>query len=142
MEGLIGEPDLLRSARGGTFGWVNVVPPVFSVALVPALALWLPLLRNRIVLAWLLFAAATLLLARDVRRFLDLPDTYGQLPLERLVLGATIWPWAAALALTVAFRTRGRAGPDSTGARTLVVLVVFAPLLIALVALSLLPLFA
>lgn len=142
MDGLIGPPGFFGPATDGPFGWLGVIPPLYSIVLVPSLAVWLPLLRKRVVLAWLLFAAATLLLVRDAIRFLGLPATDGYLALERVAFGATVWPWVAALALVIAFRVRGQAGPTTTGGRTLVVAVVFAPFLLALLVFALGPLFA
>ena len=134
LPGLFGPVD-------GPFGWLNALPPLFSVVLVPALVVWLPLLRKRVVVAWSLFAAATLLVVRDGLRFASLPGTSEHLTLERFAISATAWPWLVALTLMVVFRTK-RVRPTDTGGRTLVVLIVFAPFLLILLTLAVAPLFA
>ena len=135
-----GVPGLFGPVVGGPFGWLNAIPPLYNVVLVPALAIWLPLLRKRVVLAWGLYAVATLLFVRDAIRQSGFSANDQLIVLERAAFGATSWSWFAAIALVVVFRLRGSAGAASSWARTVVVLAVFAPVLAALVFLLLAPL--
>ena len=112
-------------------GALAIVPPYLDLVLVPAFAVWLPLLRRRVALGWVLFALAAILILRGVVRFWSLGASDSYLALERAGLLFTLSPWLVALSFWVWFRVVGaRAGPGTTGERTAVVLAVFAPLLL------------